>query len=570
MKVIEVNKAKKIDTLQGLRYISFFLIFIWHLNGYMGLKTASYASIAVTFFVLLSGFVSMLTLERHLEKMKDTNSLKKSICYAKEKISKIYKLYVITLILYIPLSFKNLVLEQNMNIGIYLLFFLLNLFLLEAWHYDKFNQISYSGWYLSILIFLNFITIPIYQCMKYFNKKNGVIRNICFIFLCFLGLFIYSKIVPNENLSFYYYVFPLYRIFEYSIGICLANIYLKTKDNEVKMDKKLFTLFEIGVVGIVIYLVTISKDILLGPLFSMINISCCTLLIAVFMYQKGLFSKILSWKPLVILGNISGEMYLIHNVIIAYVLGIASRILPHNIWTAVLMVILVFILTVIISYIVHFKMYKKIQKNLKTKFIHFLGIFKQKKLKCKQFTIISNNCFAGVFYRNNNLAYMSPTCGLFIMPKDYIQFIYHIKEYAKIEPIQIEIEESKYSNYLKSIDYKGTIGKLNDIEIMFLHYSDFQEAKSKWVRRMNRIYYDKIIYKFNDQNGCTYEELLKFEQFPAENKICFTAREYEGINSIVFHEFEKIGYVENDTKEKIFTKYINMYDYINERFGKEK
>ena len=212
-------------------------------------------------------------------------------------------------------------------------------------------------------------------------------------------------------------------------------------------------------------------------------------------------------------------------------------------------------------------MKKNLKENIKSLYFKITGSIKKRKLKCKNFTIISNNCFGGVFYRNNNLEYMSPTCGLFIMPKDYIKFIYNLKEYLKLELVEIQYSQSKYYEYLKQIKYSGTIGKLNDIEIMFLHYDDFNEAKQKWDRRKKRINYYNIIYKFNDQNGCTYEDLAMFENFEAKNKLCFTAKKYDKINSIVFLQYEKSGYLANDTSERIYKKYIDMYKYINERFG---
>jgi uncharacterized protein (DUF1919 family) len=209
---------------------------------------------------------------------------------------------------------------------------------------------------------------------------------------------------------------------------------------------------------------------------------------------------------------------------------------------------------------------KGIKTKLKKIYFKSIGKIKNCKLKCKDFTIISNNCFAGIFYRNNNLPYNSPTCGLFIMPSDYIKFIYNMKEYLSLDMEELKIENSKYLDYLKKINYNGVIGKLNDIEIMFLHYDNFEEVKNVWNRRKNRINYDKIIYKFNDQNLCTYEDLKKFNDFKADNKICFTAKKYDEFNTIELKQFENEEYVLSDVNEKDYKKYIDMYKYINDRF----
>jgi uncharacterized protein (DUF1919 family) len=268
---------------------------------------------------------------------------------------------------------------------------------------------------------------------------------------------------------------------------------------------------------------------------------------------------VLSIRPLVKLGELSNNMYLIHIITISYILSLLDKILEHNNLNKIIASILVLLVTVCLSYI--YSLYEN--KKLKDKLIRFFGNFKRRKFKFTNFTIIANNCFAGIIYRNNNIPYQSPTCGLFIMPDDYIKFIYNLKKYLSKEMQQISINDSKYKEYLETINYSGTIGKIDDIEVMFLHYKDFEEAKNKWYKRAERINYDKIIYKFNDQNNCTYDNLKDFQSFKAKNKLCFTAKKYNGVDSIIFEEFEKDGYVKNDTKEKIFKKYINIYDYIN-------
>lgn len=207
---------------------------------------------------------------------------------------------------------------------------------------------------------------------------------------------------------------------------------------------------------------------------------------------------------------------------------------------------------------------KKFKKKLKDLYFKVVGEIKKKKLTNTDFTIISNNCFGGVVYRNNHLPYYSPTCGLFFMAPEYIKFIYNIKKYTcNVEIKKVDIEESKYAEYLKENKYDGIIGKINDLEICFLHYNTIEEANEKWNRRSKRINWDKIIYKFNDQNLCTYKELEEFNKFNAENKICFTAKKYENIDTIQLKQYENEQFVKSDTKESDYKKYFDIYEYIN-------
>lgn len=205
-----------------------------------------------------------------------------------------------------------------------------------------------------------------------------------------------------------------------------------------------------------------------------------------------------------------------------------------------------------------------VKKRLKDIYYKYTGIFKQKKLKNKNFSIISNNCFGGIIYRNNHLLYNSPTCGLFFMAPEYIKFIYNIRKYINdVEIEEVKIENSKYFQYLKEKNYTGIIGKIDDIEICFLHYTDIKEVNEKWNRRSKRINWNNIIYKFNDQNLCTYKELKEFDDFKAKNKICFTAKKYKDLNTIQLKKYEKYEYVLSDTRPKDYKEELDIYDYIN-------
>lgn len=204
-----------------------------------------------------------------------------------------------------------------------------------------------------------------------------------------------------------------------------------------------------------------------------------------------------------------------------------------------------------------------IKKKIKDCYFKYTGILKQKKIKNKKFTIISNNCWGGIIYRNYHIPYQSPTCGLFFMAPEYIKFIYNIKEYVNNDIVEIKIEQSNYKEYLSRINYNGIIGKIKDVEICFLHYNDINEINKKWKRRAERINWDRIIYKFNNQNLCTDKELEEFEKFKAKNKICFTAKMYKNIHCIQLEQFKNNEYVISDIKESDYKKYFYICQYLN-------
>lgn len=213
--------------------------------------------------------------------------------------------------------------------------------------------------------------------------------------------------------------------------------------------------------------------------------------------------------------------------------------------------------------------------NTRNRLNPYLAPSRQKKLEKrgigKDFTIISNNCWAGLVYQYFGFPYNTPTAGLFFFAQDYIKFVYNIKEYLA-KPLKfITLEESRYSETLKQ--YGGhcvncPIAECGDIEIIFMHYHSPEEAEEKWRRRAARINWDNIIYKFSEMNGCTEEDLRAFDALPVEKKVVFTHKDYGLKNQAVYTEFKNSGSVPNDTDN--FRKYINLYDLMSGEFNRKR
>lgn len=201
---------------------------------------------------------------------------------------------------------------------------------------------------------------------------------------------------------------------------------------------------------------------------------------------------------------------------------------------------------------------------------HIFANFRKSKLNKEKFTIISNNCWGGMVYESVNLIKQSPTVGLYILPTDYLKFISNIKWYLNQELKFIKPSEAKNSEYIKNKikDEKfGTypVARLADIEIYFMHYTSKQSVIEKWNRRKKRIDWDHILYKFNDQNGCTNEQLEQFLRLPLKNKIAFTVRDdFKNSNNIVKIN-NPLGLSHVDTFNEPFgnSRFINVNNLIN-------
>lgn len=201
-------------------------------------------------------------------------------------------------------------------------------------------------------------------------------------------------------------------------------------------------------------------------------------------------------------------------------------------------------------------MFQKV-KNAKIKICTKIECFKRRsKLKNKDFTIISNNCWGGLISQKYGLPYRSPTCGLLILGEDYIKFCANLKHYLSQKIEFVDFSEGKYSHLFKGAEFP--VGKLGDIEIYFMHYHSNEEAAEKWYRRAKRINWDSIIYKISERETFTPEIMQKFTELPLKNKLIFASKKYTEETVVI----PKLNTFVGD-ETPLVSKYFNEAKFLN-------
>lgn len=194
----------------------------------------------------------------------------------------------------------------------------------------------------------------------------------------------------------------------------------------------------------------------------------------------------------------------------------------------------------------------------------YLGPLRRIFLKRRDFTIISNNCWGGHVYRYFSLPYSSPTIGLYFFANDYIKFASELKKYINSDIQFISIDQSIHKAELLKFGGKNLtcpIGKIFDIEIIFLHYKSIDEAKTKWNNRKKRIIWDNIIFKMSEMNNCSLDNLLNFDILPYEKKVCFVTKRRNLKSEVLFRQFQGQDNIADDTTN--FRRYVNLIKLIN-------
>lgn len=177
------------------------------------------------------------------------------------------------------------------------------------------------------------------------------------------------------------------------------------------------------------------------------------------------------------------------------------------------------------------------------------------RLTNREVSIIASTCNGGVIYKELGLPFHSPTVNLFFHPKDFLRFCSDLKRYVDAGDELVQIESQK----------PYPVGRLIDVEMHFMHYTSFEEAKEKWLERSKRICWDNIVLMFTDRDGCTYEDIEAFDKLPYK-KVIFTNKEYPDIKSHFyikgFEQDESVGIL-SCRKDRFGRRYLDDFDYVS-------
>ncbi len=158
----------------------------------------------------------------------------------------------------------------------------------------------------------------------------------------------------------------------------------------------------------------------------------------------------------------------------------------------------------------------------------------QSKLRNKGFSIICNNCVAGLIYQKFGLPYLTPTVGLFFYSDDYIRFLENFENYIQQTLKFVTVSKHPESSVLlKRRSYPvGLLG--NDVEIHFMHYKTQEEALEKWNRRKKRIDFTNLFFIYSDRDNFREEFLQIYEKLPFSHKIFFSSKPRQSKDTVVF------------------------------------
>ncbi len=313
-------KLNRVNQIQFLRFVAFLLLFVYHASFWIPDYPSNQLSglFGLFFFLLLSGVMASYSLYQK-EDIEPTAS--NIFNYFKQKLIKFYPLYFITNLLAVIYTVPSFMVANHSYRELFIkgiefiaTMLMCQTLLLKPYIYNA------ASWYVASLIWLSLLNIPFSRFSKRIMKKDKAIRK--FVMIAILGI-IYSLLATATAVTVFHFdasngitAHPLIIGGIYITGMAIGNIVILIRENysSIRLNKRLFTGTELAVVVISVAIITYQGEI--NPVLFALTIIINCLVLIVFMLGYGNVSKLFAKKSLVMLGNITFEAYLVHQVVI--------------------------------------------------------------------------------------------------------------------------------------------------------------------------------------------------------------------------------------------------------------
>lgn len=325
-------KQSKIMSLQYLRTFAFLGIFFRHTGSEYGISTGAWG---VSVFLILSGF--LMSINYHSRDLGAT-SLSSLIRFGYRKISKLYFLHIVTLVAVLPFFLKEVFSLVGLDRIMSLCTILTNALLLQTWNCNEYLGTSINAsWYLSTIL-LCYILTPLFLKLLKKIRPSYIISCLCIVGLFFLqsmicfGLYclVENNTISIDNYKWFVYFSPYTRWIDYFIGMMLGDIYICRSETCAKVILNKGKLLVLGSCVIAILINFLSYEFKANTWWSSSVIYTLSTVLLIFVFASVKFNgESKTSKGLVHLGDISGEAYLIHFVVLRYLDSVLNSVLGN-------------------------------------------------------------------------------------------------------------------------------------------------------------------------------------------------------------------------------------------------
>lgn len=189
---------------------------------------------------------------------------------------------------------------------------------------DKVFWFGGASWYVSTIFFCDIITPVVYWIGKKitnnFAKRYIIALIVVILYVAeFLIAGAFKGIIEAYTKQWWFFYVSPYRAVDYIIGMCTGILFAGRPMREIKIPKNaeyaMYTILEIGAFAGIFY---VCKKVSVMPSSMQLGAAWtipCLFLIVVIAEGKGLFSKLLTTRGFLYLGNLNYPMLMVHQVL---------------------------------------------------------------------------------------------------------------------------------------------------------------------------------------------------------------------------------------------------------------
>lgn len=319
---------KQIDSLQGARAVACFFVILHHC--YITKIVTPFVSV----FIILSGF---LLSYNHFERPELSLSPVSCLRFSIKRVKKLYVLYILTLL---PIMALDLYFMRpapgSAEFATIIKELILSALLIQSWfpaHAYAFNGVA---WYLSTSLFLYFCFPYIIRAIKRYKSQKTAFGVIILLYAAelLLGLAAtplsahVSSVDAVKFESWFSYVFPPMRVFDFAIGCNLGYIFLQRGETERRGTAHVLDVACIVLFAVSAYIFLSGKTVLAAPTLrdTQLFLPFAAVFVYTFALGSGYLLRICTNKVTIFFGGLSGSIYLIHQDIIRFSYMLLDRV----------------------------------------------------------------------------------------------------------------------------------------------------------------------------------------------------------------------------------------------------
>ena len=304
-----------IKNLCSLRFLFILPIVASHIPFWCENKYVLSASdAAVSFFFMLSGFVLAQGYGKRIEDKEFSQRQ-----FLRRQLSKFYPLYVACMVVFFFANYKYIDPAQYQRI-------LLASCMVQSWIPDPNYYFAGNGvsWFLATLFFIYMAFPWIYKFISRLSLRW--LTGFCVVFVAVY--LVVAMQVPAERANDFIYVNPLFRVADFTLGLCLNKFYIKLPQ-PVHLKRPVLAGIALLLTYACFLAMCLHIDIRIrtASWYWMVN-ALTIVYFAATDISDNCLTRLLHWSPMLYLGQKTYVVYLTHALIINIMVRLALRIYP--------------------------------------------------------------------------------------------------------------------------------------------------------------------------------------------------------------------------------------------------